>query len=55
MKLGLDIDKISRIISRKVDAAVIRTIDGNMTLPQAYVIDFISKMSSYNDIFQKDL
>ena len=55
MKLGLDIDKIGRIISRKVDAAVIRSIDDNMTVSQAYVIDFISNISSSDDIFQKDL
>jgi len=53
-KLGLHIDKINRIISRKIDAAVIRSIDGKITLSQAYVIDFISDNSS-RDIFQKDI
>ena len=55
MKLGLDIDKIGRIISRKVEAAVIKSIDDNMTVSQASVIDFISNISSSDDIFQKDL
>ena len=53
-KLGLHIDKINRIISRKIDAAVIRSIDGKITLSQAYVIDFICDNSS-RDIFQKDI
>ena len=53
-KLGLHIDKINRIISRKIDAAVISSIDGKITLSQAYVIDFISDNSS-RDIFQKDI
>lgn len=53
-KLGLHIDKINRIISRKIDAAVIRSIDGKISLSQAYVIDFISDNSS-RDIFQKDI
>ena len=53
-KLGLHIDKINRIISRKIDATVIRSIDGKITLSQAYVIDFISDNSS-RDIFQKDI
>ena len=55
MKLGLDIDKIGRIFSRKVEAAVIKSIDDNMTVSQASVIDFISNISSSDDIFQKDL
>ena len=54
-KLGLHIDKINRIISRKIYAAVIRCIDGKITLSQAYVIDFISDTNESRDIFQKDI
>ena len=54
-KLGLHIDKINRIISRKIDATVIRSIDGKISLSQAYVIDFISMEGKDRDIFQKDL
>lgn len=54
-KLGLHIDKINRIISRKIDATVIRCIDGKITLSQAYVIDFISDTNESRDIFQKDI
>ena len=55
LKLGLDINKIHYIISRKVDAAVISSIDDNLTVSQAYVIDFISMEGKHRDIFQKDL
>ena len=55
LKLGLDINKINHIISRKVDAAVISSIDDNLTVSQAYVIDFISMEGKHRDIFQKDL
>ena len=36
--IGLHINKLSRIISRKVDAAVLNVIDDNITVSQAYVI-----------------
>lgn len=55
LKMGLDISKINHIISRKVDAAVINAIDDNLTVSQAYVIDFISMEGKDRDIFQKDL
>lgn len=55
LKLGLDINKINHIISRKVDAAVINAIDDNLTVSQAYVIDFIYNIEKNKDIFQKDL
>lgn len=55
LKLGLDISKIHHIISRKMDATVISCIDDNLTVPQAYVIDFIYNESKQRDIFQKDL
>ncbi len=55
LKLGLDISRIHHIISRKVDAAVISSIDNNLTVPQAYVIDFIYMEGKEKDIFQKDL
>ncbi|SCH45979.1 MULTISPECIES: MarR family winged helix-turn-helix transcriptional regulator [unclassified Romboutsia] len=55
LKLGLDISKINHIISRKMDAAVINAIDDNLTVSQAYVIDFISNIEKSKDIFQKDL
>ena len=40
--IGLHINKLSRIISRKVDAAVLNVIDDYITVSQAYVIDFIT-------------
>ena len=52
--IGLHINKLSRIISRKVDAAVLNVIDDNITVSQAYVIDFITDIKD-KDIFQKDL
>ena len=52
--IGLHINKLSRIISRKVDAAVLNAIDDNITVSQAYVIDFITDNTDRN-IFQKDL
>ena len=55
LKLGLDISKINHIISRKMDASVIKVIDDNLTVSQAYVIDFISMEGKDRDIFQKDL
>lgn len=55
LKMGLDISKINHIISRKVDSAVINAIDDNLTVSQAYVIDFISMEGKDRDIFQKDL
>lgn len=55
LKLGLDINKIHHIISRKVDAAVINSIDDNLTVSQAYVIDFVYMEGKHRDIFQKDL
>lgn len=55
LKLGLDISRINHIISRKIDAAVINAIDDNLTVSQAYVIDFISNEGEDREIFQKDL
>lgn len=55
LKLGLDISRIHHIISRKMDAAVISFIDDNLTVSQAYVIDFIYMEGKQRDIFQKDL
>ena len=55
LKLGLDISKINHIISRKMDASVINAIDDNLTISQAYVIDFISNEGKNKEIFQKDL
>lgn len=55
LKLGLDIGKINHIISRKVDAAVIKAIDDNLTVAQAYTMDFIVLEGEDKDIFQKDL
>lgn len=55
LKLGLDISKINHIISRKMDASVISAIDDNLTISQAYVIDFISIEGKDKEIFQKDL
>lgn len=52
--LGLHINKLSRLISRKVDAVVLSAIDDNITVSQAYVIDFITDNSD-RDVFQKDL
>lgn len=52
--IGLHINKLSRIISRRVDAAVLNAIDDNITVSQAYVIDFITNNTD-RDIFQKDL
>lgn len=54
-KLGLHISKINHIISRKMDSAVIKAIDDNLTVSQAYVIDFISMKGENKEIFQKDL
>ncbi|MGL4449963.1 MAG: MarR family winged helix-turn-helix transcriptional regulator [Sarcina sp.] len=55
LKLGLNIGKINHIISRKVDAAVINAIEDNLTVSQAYVIDFIAMEGKNREIFQKDL
>lgn len=55
LKLGLDIGKINHIISRNVDAAVIKAIDDNLTVAQAYTMDFIVLEGEDKDIFQKDL
>lgn len=55
LKLGLSIEKINRIICRKMDAAVIKAIDNNLTVSQAYVIDFIAMEGKDREIFQKDL
>ena len=52
--IGLHINKLSRLISRKVDAAVLSAIDDNITVSQAYVIDFITDNND-RDVFQKDL
>lgn len=54
-KLGLHISKINHIISRSLDSAVINTIDNNLTVSQAYVIDFISMKGDNQEVFQKDL
>ena len=53
LKLGFDIGRINHIISRKMDAAIINAISDNLTVSQAYVIDFISMAGK--DIFKKDL
>lgn len=53
-KLGLDISKIDHIISRNVDSAVINAIDDNLTVSQAYAIDFMVLEGKDKDIFQKD-
>lgn len=55
LKLGLDISKINHIISRKMDASVISAIDDNLTISQAYVIDFICNEGNGKEVFQKDL
>lgn len=52
--IGLHINKLSRLICRKVDAAVLSAIDDNITVSQAYVIDFITDNND-RDVFQKDL
>lgn len=52
--IGLHINKLSRLISRKVDAAVLSAIDDNITVSRAYVIDFIT-YNNDRDVFQKDL
>ncbi len=52
--LGLYISKLSRLISRKTDSAVMSAIDDNLTVSQAYVIDFITNTDK-EDVFQKDL
>ena len=51
LKLGLDINRIHHIISRKMDATVISSIDDNLTVSQAYVIDFIYMEGKEKDIF----
>lgn len=38
-----------------MDSAVIKAIDDNLTVSQAYVIDFISMKGENKEIFQKDL
>ena len=53
LKLGLHISKINHIISRKMDSAVISAIDDNLTVSQAYVIDFIIMKGENQEIFQK--
>lgn len=55
LKLGLSIEKINHIISRKMDSAVIKAIGDNLSVSQAYVIDFIAVEGKYREIFQKDL
>lgn len=55
VKLGLHISKINHIISRKMDSAVISAIDDNLTVSQAYVIDYIFMKSENQEVFQKDL
>ena len=53
-KLGLDIEKIDRIISRDMDANIMKAVGDKVTVSQAYVIDFMSNTDK-EDIFQKDL
>lgn len=55
LKLGLNIEKINHIISRKMDSAVIKAIDDNITVSQACVIEFIASRGENREIFQKDL
>ena len=55
LKLGMSIGKVNHIICRKMDSAVINAIDDNLTISQAYVIDFIACEGKYREIFQKDL
>lgn len=38
-----------------MDTAIINAIDDNLTVSQAYVIDFIANIEKDKDIFQKDL
>ena len=54
-KLGLSIEKIDHIISRKIDSAVIKAIGNNLSVSQAYVIDFIAMEGKSREIFQKDI
>ena len=51
-KLGLDIEKIDRIISRDMDANIIHAVGDKVTVSQAYVIDFMINTDK-EDIFQK--
>lgn len=53
-KLGLDIEKIDRIISRDMDANIMQAVGDKVTVSQAYVIDFMINTDK-EDIFQKDL
>ena len=53
-KLGLDIEKIDRIISRDMDANIMKAVGDKVTVSQAYVIDFMINTDK-EDIFQKDL
>ena len=55
LKLGLNIEKIDHIISRKIDSAVIKAIGNNLSVSQAYVIDFIAMEAKSREIFQKDI
>ncbi len=55
LKLGLSIEKIDHIISRKIDSAVIKAIGNNLSVSQAYVIDFIAMEGKSREIFQKDI
>ena len=55
LKLGLSIGKINHIISRKIDSAVIKAISDNLSVSQAYVIDFIAMEGKSREIFQKDI
>ena len=47
LKLGLDISRIHHIISRKVDAAVISSIDNNLTVILLVTQQTILKSLSY--------
>ena len=53
-KLGLDIEKIDRIISRDMDANIMQAVGDKVTVSQAYVKDFMINTDK-EDIFQKDL
>ena len=53
-KLGLDIEKIDRIISRDMDANIMQAVGDKVTVSQAYVIYFMINTDK-EDIFQKDL
>ena len=55
LKLGLSIEKIDHIISRKIDSEVIKAIGNNLSVSQAYVIDFIAMEGKSREIFQKDI